>query len=308
LHTASPYGVEEFLSHIKVGVKMLSRRQQWLFLAPFFLIIVPFMIWPALFGLFTSVTNYIPFQKVSLQFVGFTNYARILSEAEFQKAIVNILVFTVFTVSIELLLGLLIAYRLRKAFRGRSLVRFILLIPWLISPVANGVMWHFLLQSNNGIPQYWGELVRLSSIPSFLGHGLALPTIIAVDIWRKAPLVMFLVLPGLQFIAPAYWDLADLEGMNLWIRLRHIVLPHMRLLLLTITLLLIGDALATSESTLILTGGGPASETITPGLYSFKQAVTVFDWTRGATSAWFIAAAVLLIGGVYLILVRREAI
>ncbi|MEO8391351.1 MAG: sugar ABC transporter permease [Chloroflexota bacterium] len=287
---------------------MMSRRQLLLFLTPFFLIVIPFMIWPALFGLFTSFTNYIPFQKISPRFVGFTNYAFILSDPSFRKAIANILVFTFVSVSVQLLLGVLIAYRLRKAFRGRSLIRFILLVPWLISPIATGVMWRFLLQPNAGIPNYWAELLRLPSFPSLLGQGLALPTIIGVDIWRKAPLVMFLVLPGLEFIPSAYWDLADLEGMSLWVRLRHIVLPQVRLLLLTIALLLIGDALGTSESILILTGGGPASETITPGLYSYTQAVNVFNWVGGATSAWLIAAAVLVVGGVYLILVRREAV
>jgi ABC-type sugar transport system permease subunit len=287
---------------------MMSRWQRWLFLAPFLLVIVPFMIWPAVFGFFTSFTNYVPFQKISLRFVGFANYAHILSGSDFRSAIVNSFLFTVFSVSIELLIGILIAYRLRKAFRGRTLIRFILLIPWLISPVANGVMWHFLLQSNSGIPSYWAGLFHLTSFPSLLGHGRALPTIIAVDIWRKAPLVMFLVLPGLQIISPAYWDLSDLEGMSLWVRLRHIVFPHLRLLLLTITLLLIGDALATSESILILTGGGPGSETITPGLYSYIQAVNVFDWAGGATSAWMIAASVLLIGILYLVLIRREAL
>jgi len=286
---------------------MISRWQRWLFLAPFFLIVVPFMIWPALFGLFASFTNYVPFQKISLHYIGFTNYARILSQPEFQKAIINVIVFTIFTVTIELLLGILIAYRLRKAFPGRKLIRFVLLIPWLISPVANGVMWRFLLQANAGLPNYWSELLRMPAMPSLLGQGLALPTIIGVDIWRKAPLVMFLTLPGLEFISSAYWDLAELEGMSLYVRLRHIVFPHLRLLILTVALLLISDALATSESILILTGGGPASETITPGLFSYNQAVNVFDWVGGATSAWLIAAAVLLVGMVYLILIRHEA-
>lgn len=287
---------------------MLSQRQRWLLLAPFFLLLVPFVIWPALLGLFAGLTNYSPFQKIPLQFVGLTNYTRILSDASFRKAIANIFVFTFFTVMLELLLGVFIAYRLRKAFRGRSLIRFILLIPWLISPVATGVMWHFLLQSNAGIPNFWAGVLRLPSFPSLLGQGLALPTIIGVDIWRKAPLVMFLVLPGLEFIPPAFWDLADLEGMNLGVRLSHIVLPHVRLLLLTIALLLIGDALATSDSILILTGGGPGTETITPGLYSYIQAVNVFNWVGGATSAWLIAGAVLVVGLVYLVLVRRETV
>src|ERR1041385_7257347 len=109
---------------------MMSRWQRWMFLAPFFLIIVPFMIWPALFGLFTSLTNYVPFQKTTLRFVGFANYAHILSSSDFRSALINILVFTVFTVSIELMLGVLIAYRLRQAFRGRTVIRFVLLIPW----------------------------------------------------------------------------------------------------------------------------------------------------------------------------------
>jgi multiple sugar transport system permease protein len=284
---------------------MLTRRQQIIFLAPFLLVVVPFMIWPALFGLFSSFTNYVPFQTIPLRFVGFSNYARILSSVDFRRSLVNIFIFTLFTVSIELIFGILIAYRLRKAFRGRSIIRFILLIPWLISPVANGVMWRFLLGNNAGIPTYFANLLQLPTVNP-LGQSWALPTMIAVDIWRKAPLVMFLVLPGLQFIPPAYWDLAELEGMSLGVRLRHIVLPQLRLLLLTITLLLISDALATSESILILTGGGPASETLTPGLFSYNEAINIFDWVGGATSAWIIAAAVLLVGIVYLNLARRE--
>ncbi len=285
---------------------MLSRRQQWLFLAPFFLLVVPFMIWPSVFGLFSSLTNYVPFQKITPHFVGFFNYSRILSDRDFRAALSNILVFTLFTVSIELLLGVLIAYRLRKAFRGRSVIRFILLIPWLISPVANGVMWRFLLSRGNGIPYYGAEMLGLSAFPVLLGQGLALPTMIAVDIWRKMPLVMFLVFPGLQFIAPAYWDLADLEGMGLGVRLRHIVFPQVRLLLLTIMLLLIGDSLATAESIMIVTGGGPGSETMTPGLYSYTHAVNIHDWIGATTSAWMIAALVLIVGIIYLALTRRE--
>ncbi len=285
---------------------MLSKRQKWLFLVPFFMIVIPFMIWPAIFGLFTSLTNYVPNQKISVHFVGLTNYARLFSDMDFRRALSNILILTFFSVSIELLLGVLIAYRLRKAFRRRSLIRFILLIPWLISPVANGVMWRFLLLSGQGIPAYVAETLRLSSFPMPLSQGLALPTIIAVDIWRKMPLVMFLVLPGLQFIAPAYWDLADLEGMSLGVRLRHIVFPQVRLLLLTITMLLIGDTLATAESIMIVTGGGPGSETMTPGLYSYSHAINIHDWIGASTSAWLIAALVLGVGIIYLMLIRRE--
>jgi multiple sugar transport system permease protein len=284
-----------------------AQRQRVLFLLPFALIVTAFTIWPAIFGLAASLTNYAPFQRTPVRFVGLTNYANVLKDSDFQAAIRNITLFTAVTVVAELTVGVAVGYTLREPFRGRSIIRFMLLIPWLLSPVANGVMWHYVLNTDSGLLNFWPALLGLPRLPSPLNVDLALLTVMAVDIWRKTPLVIFLVLPGILAIPAAQWDLAELEGMATFTRIRHIVLPRLRLLLLTITLLLIGDALGTSDSILILTGGGPASATMTPGLYSYRQALNGFDWITGSTSAWLIAAAVLLVGLCYLILTRREA-
>lgn len=286
---------------------MIPRYQKVLLLTPLALILIPFLLWPALFGLFASFTNYVPFQADPLRFLGVGNYQRILQDADFRVAVRNVILFTVVTVAVELMVGLAVAYALRKPFRGRSLIRLILLLPWLVSPIANGVMWHFLLNPNYGALNFGFALFGLPRIADVLSLQLALLTVMAVEIWRKFPFVTFLVLPGLLAIPPVQWDMADLEGMSMWTRIRHIVLPRLRILLLTITLLLIGDALGTSDSILILTGGGPASVTMTPGLYSYRQAMKGFDWTAGSTSAWLIAAAVLLVGLCYVFLYRREA-
>ncbi len=103
------------------------------------------------------------------------------------------------------------------------------------------------------------------------------------DIWRKTPFVSFLLVPGVLAIPPDQWDQATLDGA------------------------LLCDTLGTFDSILILTGGGPGTETITPGLYSYQQAFQVNDWTVGATAAWCIAAAVLVVGLGYLLLMRRES-
>lgn len=286
---------------------MLTNRHRIVFLTPLALILIPFLLWPAVFGLFASFTNYVPYHRLTLQFVGLDNYASVLRDSDFQAAIRNIIVFTIVTVTVELSIGLTIAYALRKPFRGRSLVRVILLLPWLISPVANGVMWHFLFNTENGIVNFWPALVGLPQLSSPLGSGIAIISAMGIDIWRKVPLVSFLVLPGLLAIPAGHWDHAEVEGLSIFNRLRHIAVPHLRLLLLAIALLLIGDALGTSESMLILTGGGPTSETMTPGLYSYLRAVRDYDWQSGATAAWLIALAILLIGVCYVILSRREA-
>jgi ABC-type sugar transport system permease subunit len=170
------------------------------------------------------------------------------------------------------------------------------------------VMWHFLFDSNIGLPNFWLAWLRLPTQPSPLGlPGFALLATIATEIWRKSPLASFLLLPGLLAIPPDQWEQATLEGIPTISQIRHIALPWLRALILTVALLLIGDSLGTFDSVLILTGGGPGSATLTPGLYSYNWAFKVNDWPVGAASAWLIVAAVLLIGLVYLRLVRTEA-
>src|SRR5260370_42656019 len=127
-------------------------------------------------------------------------------------------------------------------------MRLVLLIPWLVSAVANGVMWHFLFNSETGIINYWPALLGLPRPPSPLSSGLALISMIGIEVWRTTPFVSFLLLPGLLTIPGVQWDQADIEGLSTLQRLRHVVLPRMRLLLLTIGLLLVGNALGTSES------------------------------------------------------------
>ena len=109
-----------------------------------------------------------------------------------------------------------------------------------------------------------------------------------------------LLVPGVLAIPADQWEQARLDGASLLSRIRHVVLPGVWSLLLTVVLLLVGDALGTFDTVLILTGGGPGSETFTPGLYSYQQAFQVNNWPLGATSAWLIVAALVLCAAVYL--------
>ncbi|MGD0574074.1 MAG: sugar ABC transporter permease [Anaerolineales bacterium] len=284
----------------------ISRSQALLLFVPLLLILLPFLIWPAAFGFFASFTNYAPVQP-NFHFLGLGNYREVLGDPQFQTACRNVAVFALIAVPTELALGLGIAYLLRQPFRGRGWIRVALLTPWLVSPIATGVMWHFLFNDKWGLFGFWFVWLRLPIPPSPLGlSGLALLTAIAIDVWRKAPLASFLLLPGLVSIPNDQWEQSTLDGASLLLRIRHVALPWMRPLLLTVGLLLLGDTLGTFDTVLILTGGGPGSATMTPGLYSFQQAFQINNWPVGATSAWLIMAMVLLMGALYLSLVRPE--
>lgn len=283
---------------------MLTRRQHVLLLLPLVIFLVPFLLAPALLGFLTSFTDYSPLEK-SFDWVGLANYETVVGDPEFTAAYRNIALFTIIAVPAELILGFCLAYLLRKPFRGRGIVRILLLAPWLISPVANGVVWRFLLNNRTGLLNFGlGWLgMRLDASPLGL-HGFGLPIIIATDIWRNAPLAAFLLLPGILAIPLDHWEQATLEGATVVHRIRHVVIPFVSSPLLTIGLLLIGATLGSFENVLVMTGGGPGTETTTPGLISYQQAYHLNSWSVGATGAWLIAGIVLAMSMVYLRLVR----
>lgn len=284
---------------------MLSRRQQVSLLLPLVIVVVPFLVLPALLSFVASFTNYTPFQK-NLQFVGIHQYVRLLQDDTFRTALGNTLVLTGATVVIEMLYGLVLAYALRRPFRGRMMVRLVLLLPWLVSPAASGVMWHSLMNEQNGILNYWPAILGLPQLQSPVGTQSAFVALAAVEIWRKAPLVTFLLLPGLLSIPAENWEQARLDGLNLAGTIRHVVVSALRPLVLTITLLMAGEALGVAESVFFLTGGGPGTRTMTVGLYSYKLAAQTNNWARAATSGWFIVTGVAIIGIVYLYWMRHE--
>jgi multiple sugar transport system permease protein len=284
---------------------MLTNRQRLLLLAPLGLVLVPFLFWPAGFGLIASFTNYGPAQR-NLRWVGFDNYTAILRSQQFRAASLNAAKFTFITVTAEIVIGFALAYLLRQPFRGRGLIQVALLLPWLVSPIANGVMWHFLFDLRTGLYSFLPALLGGAAPPSPLGlRGWAAPTLMAVDVWRMAPLATFLLVPGLAAIPADRWEQARLDGAPLLSRVRHVALPDLWPLLATVAMLLIGGGLGAFDTVLILTGGGPGSETLTPGLYSYQQAFQVNNWPAGATSAWLIMAAMALVGVIYVLGLRR---
>ena len=284
----------------------MVNRRVLLLLAPLLLVLLPFLVWPAAFGFLASFTSYAPVQS-HVHFLGLANYREVLADPEFWTASRNVVLMAAVGVPAELALGFVLAYLLRRPFRGRGWLRVALLLPWLVSPIAVGVMWHFLFNDSWGLYSFGFAVLRLPVPPAPIAQeGLALPTVIAIDVWRNAPLAGFLLLPGVASIPQDLWEQMTLDGAALLLQIRHVVFPWMRSLLLTVALLLLGSTLGAFDTVLILTGGGPGSATLTPGLYSFQQSFQINNWPVGATSAWLIMGMVLLIGALYVTLVRPE--
>jgi len=283
----------------------LTRSERAILAAPLLVVLSIWLLGPAILGLISTFSNYAPVEP-SVEWVGLHNFQTILSDRTFGAAIRNIVVFTLIAVPLELATGFGLASAMRRPFRGRSAVRLLLLLPWMVSPIASGVMWRFLFDSETGLLGVAFRSIGLPAPPSPLSqHGLALVTVVFVETWRVAPLVAFLLLPGLTSIPRERWEDAALDGVSRLGRIRHVALPALGPLVLAVTMLLIGGALATFDSVLTTTGGGPGTETLMPALYSYDKAFTFSDWPIGAASAWLIGGAVLVAGLAYVRLSRR---
>ena len=277
----------------------LSLTERSVLYAPLALVLSVGLLIPAALGLISTLSNYAPHQA-SVVWVGARNFQAVLADRSFAAAVRNIVLFTLAAVPLELAVGFGLASALRRPFRGRSVARVLLLLPWLVSPVASGVMWHFLFNTQSGFLGFIYRSIGLPAPPSPLSQHTALLVTVLVETWRVAPLVAFLLLPGLERISRDRWEEAEIDGLSWLGKTRHVAFPSLRAPLLAITMLLVGGALATFDSVLTMTGGGPGTETVTPALYSYNKAFTFSAWPTGAASGWLIGGAVLLAGLAYL--------
>jgi len=283
----------------------LTGRDRLLLFAPLAILLGGWLVIPALVGLGATLTTYSPL-TTAVALAGFQNYTDVLRDLQFGEAVRNVAIFTLVAVPVELGLGFGIAYLLRRPFRGRSWWRGLLLLPWLVSPIASGVMWHYLFGGATGILNFVLGWLGLPEAASPIGDvRLALAATIAIEVWRMAPFVTFLLLPGLVAIPEERWEQATLAGTSWFRRIVMVALPEVAPLMLTVGMLLTGLSLGAFDTILILTGGGPGTATLTPALYSYDRAFVTNDWPSGAASAWLIAAGVAVVGAAYIRLSRR---
>jgi multiple sugar transport system permease protein len=193
-------------------------------------------------------------------FVGLDNYKTILTSEVFWNVTWNTVVWTVASTLVSFVLGLGAALALHREFRGRGMLRAILLIPWVVSAVAASYVWRWLYHSDFGV--IGAALVGLgfTDRPPNLIDSVTwvLPALIVVNIWREFSFAMIMLMAGLQTVPDQLLRAAQVDGANAWQRFWHVTFPHLRGVS-TVTVLLL--AVANFNSFIIpwiMTGGGPA--------------------------------------------------
>jgi multiple sugar transport system permease protein len=238
---------------------------------------------------------------------GLENFAYILDDADFRAAVGHTSYFTLVSVSIEVVLGVLIALLLDQQFFGRTAVRALLILPWALPTIVNALMWRWIDNAE------YGSLNALLTQTGIISHyqpwlsnsDTAMWMVILADVWKLTPLVAILLLAGLQSVDREVVEVARVDGAGSWQTFRLILLPLITPVILIVLVLRTMEAFKVFDLIWIMTHGGPANSTQSVAIYAYQTAYQGFDFGRGAALGYLIALVIMVLAAVYLRLLGR---
>jgi multiple sugar transport system permease protein len=247
-----------------------------------------------------------------LHFVGLENFRSILQSPSFIKALQNSIIFTVAAQIIVLVCSTILSIALEKPFRGRGMVRFLILLPW-VAPVSLGTIgWKWILDSIYSVITWvlvWLGFVNKYSPPMWLGQeGLAMASVIMVHCWRLIPFSTVIVLAGMTAIPKEIPEAAAIDGAGFWRTLFQVNLPMMKPILGVAVLF--GTIFTFTDLAVVnlLTNGGPYDSTQTLPNLAFTQGIQGSDLAAGAAISAFLVPVLVVIAYFMLRLAHRAEV
>ena len=273
-------------------------------LAPALLLLGGFILYPAVNAFYLSFTSTNLLNVSAQRFIGLDNFTEMFAQSDFYQSLRNSLVWTFGNVAFQLILGMVGALVLNAKFKGRGVIRGIVLLPWATPSVLVALMWLWILDPNLGIVNDILQAVGLQDEPMawLANERTALPTLMAIDIWQGIPFFAVMILAALQGVSADLLEAAKIDGAGAWQTYWRVVLPLiMPTVLITVMLRLIWTA-NYFDLILVLTNGGPANSTLTLPLNAYITAYKGSDLGGGAA----LGVVQALLGAVLIVIYMRQ--
>jgi multiple sugar transport system permease protein len=296
----------KFSSSQKSSVRraQLGNPPAWLLFSPLALIIVLVVGYPFIQTIILSFTDAKLLSGFSKShWIGFENYVYALTDPAFLQAMGRTLYFTISSVGLEAVFGVLVALLLNQRFPGRNFCRALLVLPWAIPTIVNALMWRLIYQPDFGALN--AVLVQngvMDHYRSWLGEeSSAMNSVIIADVWKNYPIVALIVLAALQNAPKELYEAAKLEGANAWACFKTVTWPVIMAPLLIALVLRAIEALKVFDIVYVLTHGGPADSTKTLSFFVYQES---FSFNRVGSGASYALLVVLMAMVFILIYVR----
>ena len=268
----------------------------WL-LAPMMLVLLAVAVFPVLYSFWISLFDLKLTRPHRVPFVGFENYVEVFQDELFWQSVSRTAWFTILSVVAIMVIALAVALLLNEEFRGRRFLSAMLLVPWAIPYVANGLMWKWIYDSGYGALN--GVLFQLDFIDKYMvwlgDSDKTLALIANAFVWKEVPLAAILLLVGLKSIPADLYSAARVDGANMWARFVHITLPALRPSFMLVMIYETMMAIRHFDLFFILTEGGPAEASHVVSWQVYVETFRKLSFGTGAALAYIIALVTFLL-------------
>jgi multiple sugar transport system permease protein len=258
------------------------------FIAPIIILMLLFIAWPFIRAIYLSMTARTIAREV--RFVGLDNYIRLWADPFYRQAVLNTFVFTIGSISLKLVAGL-IAASLLNAIRNKTAANILtglVLLPWIIPSVVQALAWRSIYDPLfGGLNPILLNLGLISQPLSWLADpNLAMPSVIAVNVWAGIPFFTVNIIAGMKAIDRELYEAAAIDGASAWQRFLNITLPSLRYVLAVTTLLSTIWTFNNFETIFLLTGGGPGGATRVYSIMAYEMAIRGLRFGPGTAVAF----------------------
>src|SRR4051794_13370190 len=282
-------------------------RDGWLFCAPYLVLFVAFVVFPAVWGLWISLHRY-DFTLPDKPFIGLKNYTGLIDGSSpwasvFWESLRNTLLFTVLAAPLLLVVPLAVAMVLNGKFAGRNLFRAVYFAPYVLGVAVIAVLWRYLLDTNVGL------------INHYLGHAIpwltALPwawiSIVGVTVWWTLGFNCAIYLAALQEVPRSLYEAASMDGASWWQTFRNVTLPGIRPVLVFVASTTIIASMNMFGQSFLMTQGGPGNETRTAIMQISDTGLRQFDSGMGSAMSMIFMCFLIAISGTVFWVTNRDS-
>jgi len=288
-------------------MKFGSQKTGILLIAPAVLLICSLLVYPVVYGIWLSLFkkhSFFPDQR----FVGLANYIYLMKNSDFWMSVWYGTVYSVSTIILQIVIGVLAALIVNESFKGRNFVRGVILFPYVIPTVVAIILWKWLLNNQFGLVNYMLLAVGIIDNPiSWMGKDHIMASLILISVWEFFPFVVLSVLARMQTIPPVLYKAAKVDGAGAFRRFIHVTLPQLRSVLFVVILLRSIWMFTKFDTVWLLTQGGGAEKYIrTLPVYAYMRTFMYYQAGMGAALAVIMFIILVAATAIYFKMFRRE--
>lgn len=315
-HDDAPAGARSITTKPRRGTKVRRQRVKaaWLFLAPMLIALTLVAGWPLVRTFFLSFTDASLSDLGAANLIGFENYLvyddgrwyGVLADSVWWQSVWNTVYFSVVSVSLEVVFGVIVALILNAEFKGRVIVRAAVLIPWAIPTIVSAQMWAWMLNDQFGIINHllMGLGVIDAPIAWTANATYSMWAVIMVDVWKTIPFVALLVLAALQMLPKDCYEAAEVDGIHPLRVFFKVTLPLITPALMVAVIFRLLDALRVFDVIYVLTSN--STSTMSMSVYARQQLVEFQDVGYGSAASTLLFLIIALATVAYLYAGRKQ--